>query len=126
MLIFYYKYDRHLLPTNLINMFSKFSQSNHDTRSSNIKILNECTRNTRSAEFTLSFSLPKTINSLDSKLRCILGETNLMTFKKKIKQILINRYQSTECQVMNCYPCGLRLFFARYLPSVFRFISIFD
>ena len=126
MLIFYYKLEKNLLPTNLSNMFSKYSLANHNTRLSNVKLLCEPTRNTKAAELTLSYSLPRSMNNLSMEYGSLLNEKNLDNFKLKLKKKLIDQYQSTTCQIVNCYPCSQRLFFGRYLPIFIQYLSVFS
>ena len=125
-MILYFKFMNNTLPNHITCLFSRFTPTTAFTiRNQTNKLLHEPNRNTRAGETSLSFSIPKLINNLNAETLELFKIENIHTFKRKLRQTFINGYQDSICMLSDCFACNHRLFYPRYLPKIFQYLSIF-
>ena len=78
-------------------------------------------------EKCLRYFLPKMINNLPDDFTFLFSIDNTCSFKSKLKTLLLNNYDDSDCCIPNCYPCKRKLFATTIsnLSKSMAFIFIF-
>ena len=107
-------------------MFSHYRLNDfYPLRSQLNKTLCEYHPELKSSEKCIRFSLPRAINGLDAETIKLFDDVNVVTFKIKLKKLLLSKYEDSSCRLVDCFACNQRLFYPRYLSVIMQHINIY-
>ena len=125
-IVLYHKLIHDTLPSNLSKLFSIASlNSSTNRRNNRNKYLIEISTNLKSTEHCVKYSLPRLINCLSIDYITLFSVSNILTFRNKLKKVIINLYDDSDCSDVNCYCCNRRLFYPSYISNTIKLMSIF-